>query len=63
MNRPYTVGDLRKDLKDCPDHEEIVVAIEDGAEHLDELEEGSVLNITEAGGWSQGMRLIRVKPR
>jgi len=62
--RAYTIGNLLDDLKGFDREDPITVIIDDGAEHLDELEEGSVLTITEAGGWSHGLgRTIRVKPR
>ena len=45
--------------------EEIIVVIDDGAEHLDELEEGSILSIEEVGGWNAmaRARTIRVLPK
>ena len=64
----FTLGDLRSAIEHLtqlkvPDDEPIVCIIDDGATGLDELEEGSILDITEVGGYMQGMRLIRVKPR
>lgn len=60
-----TIGELIDDLKRYPQDEEVVVIIDDGVEEEDlkDLEEGSILEITEAGGYNRGMRLIRVKPR
>jgi hypothetical protein len=57
------LSELLKDLKDHgEDDEDVIIVIDDGAEHLDELEEGSILVITEAGGFFRGARTIRVKP-
>lgn len=60
MTKRELIADLKRH---GDDDEEVQVVIDDGAENLDELEEGSVLEITEVGGYAGGMRLIRVKPR
>jgi hypothetical protein len=60
------VKDLLEDLKIADPDDPIVVVVDDGVdvEALQELEEGSVLEIAESGGFIPGVgRTIRVKPR
>lgn len=63
----YTVAQLKADIKNLPDNEEIVVIMEDNpnttGEEYEDLEPGAVLDISEAGGYFCGMWVIRVLPR
>lgn len=61
------VSELLADLKVADPNEDIAVVLESNGDEeltqIDELEDGSVLDITEAGGYQAGMRTIRVRPR
>ncbi len=62
----YTVADLKADIKNLPDDEEIVVLIEEDPDSEDEeleLEDGDLLDIQETGGYVMGLRVIRARPR
>lgn len=53
--------DLIQAFAHAEDDDDIRVVIADGAEHLDELEEGSVLTIEDTG-FVRGMHVIYVIP-
>jgi hypothetical protein len=58
-------GELKKAMQEARalDDEDVKIIIADGAEHLDELEEGSVLSIEDTGYNAQlRSRVIYVMP-
>lgn len=60
-----TVAQLLEDLKVANPNDTIVVVLEDAPNSGDfeDLEPGSVCEISEAGGFMSGMRVIRAFPR
>jgi hypothetical protein len=62
----YTIADLKADIKNLPDDEEVVVLFEmdpDLDDDTEEMEDGDILDIMETGGYVHGMRVIRARPR
>jgi len=62
----YTIADLKEDIRQLPDDEEVVIVVENDPDHEGdpiELEEGDILEIQETGGYMRGLRLIRARPR
>ena len=56
-----TKSEIMNLLQDVPDDSPIEVCISDSAEHLDELEAGSLLNIVD-GGFIAGRHVLYVEP-
>lgn len=62
----YTVGQLKKDLSDAADEDELAIIFNNEDESEDgmtEVEDGDILDVVEAGGYVRGMRTILVNPR
>jgi uncharacterized protein YabN with tetrapyrrole methylase and pyrophosphatase domain len=56
-----TKKDILEIMQPWPDDQPVQVCIADGSENLDELEEGSLLEITD-GGYVRGTSVLYVQP-
>jgi len=54
--------DIIELMQPWDDDTEVAIVIADGAEDVDELENGSVLDVTDAG-YRAGMNVLYVEPR